>query len=116
MRAAGRVGYALRSTMRLAIIRTWAIFAGAGCSWQSSWCTTVRSKAPFDPALKLHAKIKKAAMDAGLLCYPMGGTIDGVRGDHVLLAPPFIISDDETRILVERLVEAVDTALRAIGT
>ncbi|MBC8118356.1 MAG: aspartate aminotransferase family protein [Burkholderiaceae bacterium] len=74
------------------------------------------SKAPFDPALKLHAKIKKAALDAGLLCYPMGGTIDGVRGDHVLIAPPFIISNDEIRILVERLVEAVDTALRAIET
>ena len=74
------------------------------------------SKAPFEPALKLHAKIKKAAMDAGLLCYPMGGTIDGVRGDHVLIAPPFIISDDEIRILVERLVQAVDTALRTVKT
>ena len=65
---------------------------------------TVPARQPFEPALKLHAKIKKAAMDAGLLCYPMGGTIDGVRGDHVLIAPPFIISDDETRILVGRLV------------
>jgi adenosylmethionine-8-amino-7-oxononanoate aminotransferase len=69
------------------------------------------SREPFDPALKLHARIKRAALDCGLLCYPMGGTIDGVRGDHVLLAPPFIISDDEIDLLVERLVEAVDTAI-----
>ena len=47
-------------------------------------------------------------MEAGLMCYPMGGTIDGARGDHVLLAPPFIISDDELDLLIERLVEAVD--------
>ncbi len=48
------------------------------------------TKAPFDPALKLHARIKKAAMANGLMVYPMGGTIDGRRGDHVLIAPPFI--------------------------
>jgi len=71
------------------------------------------SKTPFDPALKLHAKIKKAALDAGLLCYPMGGTIDGARGDHVLLAPPFIINDDELRLLVQRLGAAVDIALQS---
>jgi len=71
------------------------------------------SKEPFDPALKLHAKVKRAALDLGLMCYPMGGTLDGARGDHVLLAPPFIISDDELDLLVERLVEAIDTAVAA---
>ena len=44
------------------------------------------------------------------MTYPMGGTIDGARGDHVLLAPPFIISDDELDLVIERLVAAVDTA------
>ena len=68
------------------------------------------TKQPFDPVLKLHGKVKKAAMDSGLLCYPMGGTIDGVRGDHVLLAPPFIISDAELDQLIERLVIAVNAA------
>ena len=52
-------------------------------------------KEPFDPARKLHAKVKKAAMARGLMVYPMGGTIDGVRGDHVLLAPPFIVTADQ---------------------
>ena len=73
------------------------------------------SKQPFEPALKVHAKVKKAAMDAGLLCYPMGGTIDGARGDHVLLAPPFIICDDELDLLIGRLTEAVDTAVQSTG-
>jgi adenosylmethionine-8-amino-7-oxononanoate aminotransferase len=72
------------------------------------------TKAPFDPALKVNARIKKAAMDLGLMTYPMGGTIDGARGDHVLLAPPFIISEDELDLVIERLVAAVDTALAAV--
>ena len=53
-------------------------------------------------------------MELGLMTYPMGGTIDGARGDHVLLAPPFIISDDELDLVIERLVAAVDTAMAAV--
>jgi adenosylmethionine-8-amino-7-oxononanoate aminotransferase len=73
-------------------------------------------KVPFDPKLKVNARIKKAAMERGLMCYPMGGTIDGARGDHVLLAPPFIVSDDELDLLIERLVAAVDTVVDAAMT
>ena len=69
------------------------------------------TKAPFAPSRKLHAKIKAAAFAEGLICYPMGGTIDGVQGDHVLLAPPFIISQAEIAELVEKLGRALDTAL-----
>ncbi|MFN3209774.1 MAG: aspartate aminotransferase family protein [Roseovarius sp.] len=69
------------------------------------------TKAPFDPARKLHAKIKKAAFEAGLICYSMGGTLDGKRGDHVLLAPPFILSEDQVEELVDKLGQAVDAAL-----
>ena len=65
------------------------------------------TKEPLDPALKTHAKIKKAAMARGLMCYPMGGTIDGVRGDHVLLAPPYIIAPEEVDQIVERLAGAI---------
>ena len=72
------------------------------------------SKEPFDPALGLHRRIKSEAMARGLMCYPMGGTVDGVRGDHVLLAPPFIVSDGEIDLIVERLGEAVDAALDQI--
>ncbi len=69
------------------------------------------SKQTFDPALSLHARIKREAMARGLMVYPMGGTIDGRHGDHVLLAPPFIISDDELDQLTERLSGAIDAAI-----
>jgi adenosylmethionine-8-amino-7-oxononanoate aminotransferase len=67
-------------------------------------------KTPFDPSLRVHARIKAEAMARGLCVYPMGGTLDGRHGDHVLLAPPFIVNDDELDTLVERLRDAVDAA------
>ncbi|MFN7003262.1 MAG: aspartate aminotransferase family protein [Roseinatronobacter sp.] len=70
------------------------------------------TKAPFDPSRKLHVKIKAEAMARGLMVYPMGGTIDGVRGDHVLLAPPFIVTEADLSEITGRLAEAVDAALR----
>ena len=69
------------------------------------------TKAPLDPALKTHAKIKKAAFEAGLICYPMGGTVDGKQGDHVLLAPPFILTEDQVGELIDKLGQAVDQVL-----
>ncbi|QFT63884.1 aspartate aminotransferase family protein [Roseivivax sp. THAF30] len=71
------------------------------------------TKAPFDPELKLHAKVKKAALAEGLICYPAGGTIDGKHGDHILLAPPFIISEDQIGELTDKLSRAIDAALAA---
>jgi adenosylmethionine-8-amino-7-oxononanoate aminotransferase len=73
------------------------------------------SKAPFDPALKLHARVKAHAMRHGLMCYPMGGTIDGRHGDHVLLAPPFVIDESHVETIVERLAAALDAALAEAG-
>lgn len=69
------------------------------------------TKEPFDPARKVHARIKTEAMARGLMCYPMGGTIDGRRGDHVLLAPPFIVTPADVDEIVARLGDAVDAAL-----
>lgn len=69
------------------------------------------TKAPFDPDRKLHAKVKAEAMARGLICYPAGGTIDGRRGDHILLAPPFIISQPEIETLADRLTDAIAAAL-----
>ncbi len=69
------------------------------------------TKAPFDRALGVAPKLKKAAFEAGLICYPMQGTIDGRSGDHVLLAPPFVISDEEIGMLVDRLDGAIAAAI-----
>ena len=69
------------------------------------------TKAPFDPKLGVNKTIKKAAFEAGLICYPMGGTIDGRSGDHVLLAPPFIIEDAQIDELVDKLAIGIDAAI-----
>jgi adenosylmethionine-8-amino-7-oxononanoate aminotransferase len=72
------------------------------------------TKQPFPPEASLNARVKAAAMQRGLLCYPMGGTIDGRHGDHVLLAPPFIVTDVELEQIVARLGAAIDDALAAL--
>jgi adenosylmethionine-8-amino-7-oxononanoate aminotransferase len=69
------------------------------------------SKEPFAPEVKLNALVKREAMVRGLLVYPMGGTIDGTRGDHVLLAPPFIVNREQVDAIVERFGDAVDAAV-----
>ncbi|QJR14846.1 aspartate aminotransferase family protein [Usitatibacter palustris] len=87
---------------------------GRGLFWGVELVEDRATKKPFDAALKLHAKVKAAAMQAGLMCYPMGGTIDGERGDHVLLAPPFIISEAALDQVVERLATAIESGTRAL--
>lgn len=72
------------------------------------------SKTSFDPALKLHARIKHGAFERGLACYPGGGTADGRRGDHVLLAPAYIASRQDIEMIVDRLGVAVDAAINAV--
>lgn len=84
---------------------------GRGFFWGIELVQDRASKAPFDPAPRLHAKVKAAAFARGLLVYPMGGTVDGRYGDHILLAPPFIASQDELAQIVSRLAEALDAAL-----
>jgi len=69
------------------------------------------TKTPFDPAEARHRAFKAAAFEAGLICYPMGGTIDGRHGDHVVLAPPFIISDDQIGEMCDKLDLAVQSVL-----
>jgi adenosylmethionine-8-amino-7-oxononanoate aminotransferase len=81
---------------------------GRGLFWALELVEERASRRPFDPARRVHARLKQAALDGGLLCYPMPGTVDGQRGDHVLLAPPFIIEPAQ----IEELVAALKTAVR----
>ena len=86
---------------------------GRGLFWGLELVQDRASKAAFDPQRKLHARIKQQAMARGLMVYPMGGTVDGRRGDHILLAPPFISSEAELSLMVERLRSALDAAIAA---
>jgi adenosylmethionine-8-amino-7-oxononanoate aminotransferase len=69
------------------------------------------SKRPFAPEKALAAKLKKESFAAGLICYPMAGTIDGRQGDHILLAPPFIMEDQHIDEIITKLKTAIDRAL-----
>jgi hypothetical protein len=73
------------------------------------------TKEPFDPALKVNALIKKQAMAEGMVCYPNGGSVDGRRGDHILLAPSFIVQQPHLDEIVDKLGRAVDTVLAEVG-
>ncbi|MCA0926859.1 aspartate aminotransferase family protein [Ruegeria profundi] len=69
------------------------------------------TKQPFDPAHGVAGKIKKAALAEGLICYPMSGTRDGRLGDHILLAPPFIIEDEQVDEMVGKLNKAITAVI-----
>ena len=84
---------------------------GRGLFYALELVASRESKAPFDPALQLHARIKREGLAHGLMTYPMGGTIDGAAGDHVLLAPPFIVEESHLDLLVDRLHAAIDGAI-----
>lgn len=72
------------------------------------------SRAPFAPELGLAGRVKRAALERGLACYPSSGTIDGVRGDHVLLAPPYIVTPEQIETIVARLNAAITAALASL--
>ncbi len=84
---------------------------GRGLFWALELVEDRSDRKPFDPKLRLNARVKQQAMVAGLMCYPMGGTIDGARGDHVLLAPPFIVEEAQLDELVDKLAGAISAAL-----
>jgi adenosylmethionine-8-amino-7-oxononanoate aminotransferase len=84
---------------------------GRGLFWALELVQDRDSKQPFAPSARVHAAVKEAAMARGLIVYPMGGTIDGEHGDHVLLAPPFIATEAELGEIVMRLRGALAGAL-----
>ncbi|MFK7854812.1 MAG: aspartate aminotransferase family protein [Granulosicoccus sp.] len=84
---------------------------GRGFFWGLEFVSDRGTKVPFDSEMKVAAKVKKAAFEAGLACYQMPGTRDGKNGDHILLAPPFIATDDELEHALTCLKSAVDAVL-----
>lgn len=87
---------------------------GRGLFWGIEFVAERDGKTPFDPALGVAGKLKKAAFDEGLVCYPMAGTRDGRQGDHVLLAPPFIASEAELDSALDALGRAVERGLASV--
>ena len=87
---------------------------GRGLFWAVELVQDRATKAPFDPVARLHARVKRECMARGLMTYPMAGTIDGCRGDHVLIAPPFIVEDSHLELILERLHAAIDAAVASL--
>jgi len=84
---------------------------GRGLFWGVELVADRAGKTPFDPGLGLAGKLKRAAFARGLICYPMPGTRDGRNGDHVLLAPPFIMEEADATLIAERLTAAMGDVL-----
>jgi adenosylmethionine-8-amino-7-oxononanoate aminotransferase len=87
---------------------------GRGLFWAIELVADRASKRVFDPALKLNERVKREALARGVATYPMGGTIDGFQGDHVIVAPPYIATGADIDTIVDRLGAAVDAAVSTI--
>lgn len=88
---------------------------GRGFFWGIEFVADREGKTPFHPDLKINALIKKAAMAHGLMCYPFGGTVDGLLGDHVLLAPPFIATREDLREITARLSASINDVMTSVA-
>jgi adenosylmethionine-8-amino-7-oxononanoate aminotransferase len=87
---------------------------GRGLFWAIELVAERASKQVFNPVLKLNERVKREALARGVATYPMGGTIDGTQGDHVIVAPPYIATAADIDTIVDRLGAAVDAAVAAV--
>lgn len=81
---------------------------GRGLFWALEFVSDRGGRTPFAPQAAIAERVKQAAMDRGLGVYPCVGTVDGKLGDHVIVAPPYIVTDADLTDIVDRLGAAVD--------
>jgi len=86
---------------------------GRGLFWALELVEDRASKRPFDARRRISATLKLQALENGLMCYPMAGTLDGVSGDHVLLAPPYIITEAQLDEILDKLKRSIE---QVVGT
>jgi adenosylmethionine-8-amino-7-oxononanoate aminotransferase len=86
---------------------------GRGLFWALELVEDRASKRPFDSQRRIGAKLKLQALENGLMCYPMAGTLDGVSGDHVVLAPPYVITDAQLDEIVDKLARSINEVIAA---
>ncbi|KAF5866897.1 hypothetical protein ETB97_008702 [Aspergillus alliaceus] len=82
---------------------------GRGLFWAVEFVQNRSTKATFDPTVRFGLRVQRAAFDRGLAVYPGAGTVDGIRGDHILLAPPFTVTEAELRQICKILREAIES-------
>ncbi|MBK0399154.1 aspartate aminotransferase family protein [Limibaculum sp. M0105] len=108
-----QTGDKLQAALEAAFGQHWAVgdIRGRGLFRGIELVADKETKAPFDSGLGIAAKIKKAAFANGLMVYPMGGTVDGQNGDHILIAPPFILEEAQIAEIIDKLGPAMESAL-----
>lgn len=108
--AVNRQGALLRNELSLALSELPFIgdIRGKGLFLGIELVADKESKAPLNKATMADKRIKQRAMENGLMCYPMGGTIDGVNGHHILLAPAFIFQPAHVDELIEKLTRTLN--------
>ena len=108
VQAAETVGASLQSALEgLRELESVGDVRGIGLLWGVEFVSDKRSKKPFAPELNFAGRVGQAAMKRGLMLYPMQGCVDGTAGDHLLIAPPAVISEQQIRWSVEQLRAAV---------
>lgn len=86
---------------------------GRGFFWGVEFVADRSTKRTFAPADKINTRVKAAALERGLMIYPMGGTVDGVNGDHVLIAPPYILTEAQLDELADKIGAAIESVFAA---
>src|SRR5262249_34942257 len=104
---ASNLGESLRSLLQLEIVGD---VRGIGLLWGVEFVADKKTKQPFSPARNFAGFVGRAALKRGLLVYPMQGCVDGVSGDHLLIAPPAVLTPGEVAWAVEQLKEAIQKA------
>ena len=105
----GSTAAALRQTLEgLRDAKAVGDVRGIGLLWCVEFVADKATKQPFAPHLNFAGRVAQAAVERGLLLYPMQGCVDGVSGDHVLIAPPAVITDEQTDWAVKQLREAIE--------
>src|ERR1700683_3561168 len=88
---------------------------GIGLLWGIEFVADKASKQPFAPELNFAGRVGQAAAKRGLMVYPVQGCVDGTAGDHLLIAPPAVITSEEIGWAAEQLGEAIDEAGVSVG-
>jgi len=83
---------------------------GIGLLWAVEFVAEKPTKRPFPPTKSFSARVGAAALKRGLLVYPMQGSVDGIAGDHILLAPPAVITKEQVEWAVDQLADAIREA------
>ena len=87
---------------------------GIGLLWTVEFVADSRSRMPYPPKHQISERLFEASRNCGLIVYPGKGTLDGIMGDHILIAPPFIIEESEIDFLVETLNTCIEQVFAAL--